>query len=434
MRPILKLNLLVCVLFALAFALTLFGLIRQGEKDIEREIGASIHFAEQMIETAQYDPSRLQPLLNGSTRHIRFYLNNLPENVDADEEVPEWFSDLLQPTGAFASRPWRYPLNNGEVLYVMAMPDDEIDEIWESALMLASLFLGGTLLCNLMIFWSVRQSLKPIGQVLEALEKGMEQGLEQGQSGRFRANLQHYSLPEAEQLAGHFNRMADALEQEQHGNRQLTRQLMELQESERTRLAHTLHDDLGQYLTGIRAQAYMIRQAASQQQIVEHTAERIVGHCDEMQKSFRHLIRDLHPVILHQLGLRDALCNLAEQWQESSRIPLQMELLDELPELETERAGHLYRLVQEALHNITRHSQARSAQLSLIAAGGELQLKVVDDGCGLMPQSIPGIGMRSMHERARYLGGVLQLESVSGGGTKISLNMPLNQNKKKQEQ
>ncbi|MBE9397917.1 sensor histidine kinase [Pontibacterium sp. N1Y112] len=417
MKGLLRLNLLVSVVFVLAFVLTLFGLIRQGEKDIEREIGASIHFAEQMIEAAQYDPSRLQPLLNGNTRHIHFYLNHLPAAYDRDNDVPAWFSDLLQPKGAFVARPWRYPLMNGELLYVVATPDDEIDEVWESALMLAGLFLGGALLSNLMIFWGVRQGLKPISKILETLE--------QEKSGPFCTRLQHYSMPEADQLADHFNRMAEALEQEQYGNRQLTKQLMELQESERTRLAHTLHDDLGQYVTGIRAQAYMICQAADQQLVVEKTAERIVGHCDEMQKSFRHLIRDLHPVILHQLGLKDALCNLAEQWQESSGIPVKLEMANAFPELEPERAGHLYRLVQEALHNVTRHAQATVAELSLVMHGSRLQLRVIDNGCGLMPQSKPGIGMRSMHERARYLGGVLQLESVSGGGTKISLSMPV---------
>ena len=419
MKGLLRLNLLVSLVFVIAFMLTLFGLIRQGEKDIEREIGASIHFAEQMIEAVQYDPSRLQPLLNGSTRHVRFYLDEINTEEEADEEVPRWFSNLLQPEGAFLERPWRYPLSNGQQLYVVAMPDDEIDEVWESALMLAVLFLGGALLSNLMIFWGVRQGLKPIGQLLSTLEQGPVKG------GRFQPKLQQYSSPETQQLAKHFHRMAEALEQEQNGNRQLTRQLMELQESERTRLAHTLHDDLGQYLTGIRAQAYMIKQAASQQQIVEQTAERIVGHCDEMQQSFRHLIRDLHPVILHQLGLRDALCNLAEQWRDTSQIELDVELDEQLPTLETERAGHLYRLIQEALHNVTRHARATKANLRLSKSSGELRLEVRDNGCGLLPESVPGVGMRSMHERARYLGGVLQLESVSGSGTTIQLNMPL---------
>lgn len=419
MKGLLRLNLLVSLVFVVAFMLTLFGLIRQGEKDIEREIGASIHFAEQMIEAVQYDPSRLQPLLNGNTRHVRFYLDEIHEDDPAEEEVPRWFSDLLEPEGAFLERPWRYPLSNGQQLYVVAMPDDEIDEVWESALMLAVLFVGGALLSNLMIFWGVRQGLKPIEQLLTTLEQGPVKG------DRFQPRLQHYSSPEAEQLAKHFQRMADALEQEQHGNRQLTRQLMELQESERTRLAHTLHDDLGQYLTGIRAQAYMIKQAASRQDMVEQTAERIVGHCDEMQQSFRHLIRDLHPVILHQLGLRDALCNLAEQWRDTSQLALDVELDEQLPALDTERAGHLYRLIQEALHNVTRHARATKANLRLCKVAEELRLEVRDNGCGLLPESVPGVGMRSMHERARYLGGVLQLESVSGRGTTIQLNMPL---------
>lgn len=400
----------------LACLLSLFGLIRQGEKDITREIGGSIHFAEQMIEAAEYDPSRLQPLLNGTTRHIRFYLNRLPP-LEIDNEVPDWFGDLLQPKGAMVDAPWRYPLADGQQLYVVAVPADEIDEVWESALVLLTLFIGGALLSNLAIFWGVRQGLKPIDQLLETLE--------QHPGGPFRTRLQQYPLPEANKLAGHFNRMSEALEQEQHGNRQLTRQLMELQESERTRLAHTLHDDLGQYLTGIRAQAYMIGQAAERTDVVKQTAERIVIHCDEMQMSFRHLIRDLHPMVLNQLGLSDALRSLSEQWQLSSGVQLNLSLSQQLSGLQPERSGHLYRLIQEALNNVARHANATEVELALINRSGVLQLEVRDNGGGLMPEAVPGIGMRSMHERARYLGGTLQLESVAGGGTSIRLEMPL---------
>jgi len=411
-----RLNLLVTAVFLLALLLSLFGLIRQGEKDIAREIGASIHFAEQMIEAVERDPARLQPLLNGDTRHIRFYLDKLPV-VESEHEVPAWFSELLQPDGALSGKPWRYPLVNGQMLYVQAEPADEIDEVWESALALLLLFLGGALLSNLAIIWGVRQGLKPIDQLLERLE--------QQPAGKFRTRLQQYSLPEANRLARHFNKMADALEQERHGNQQLTRQLMELQESERIRVAHTLHDDLGQYLTGIRAQAFVISQAKTQVDVVGESAERIISHCDEMQQSFRHLIRDLHPVILEQLGLADALRNLVDQWQESSGVHCRLKLPDQLPALSSDATSHLYRLIQEALHNVTRHSGATEVALTLVCNGSELKLQLTDNGSGLKPQSRPGIGMRSMHERARYLGSLLQLESVAGGGTTISLDIPL---------
>lgn len=411
-----RLNLLVTAIFLLALLLSLFGLIRQGKKDIAREVGAGLHFAGQLVELAARDRNRLQLILESETRHVRFYLNQIPA-VSPELDVPGWFQDLLQPESLQTDQPRSYALPAGDTLYVVAAPADEIDEVWESALALSLLFLAGALLSCLAITWGVRQRLKPIDHLLERLEQTSSSG--------FQTRLQHYPLPEADRLAGHFNRMADALEQERHGNEQLTRQLMQLQESERGRLAHTLHDDLGQYLTGIRAQAFVISQASDQVDVVEQHADRIIRHCDDMQQSFRHLIRDLHPVILEQLGLADALRNLAEQWRESSGLNCHLQLPSPFPGLGGDAASHLYRLVQEALHNVNRHADASEVALVISHQDDRLSLQLTDNGTGLAPQSRPGVGMRSMQERARCLGSALQLESVAGGGTTIRLDIPL---------
>ncbi|WP_027856606.1 sensor histidine kinase [Marinobacterium jannaschii] len=420
MKAPLRLHLLVSLLFLVSMVLTLYGLISQGRKDIAREIGASIHVAEQMIEAADYAPERLGPLLNGTTRHIRFYLNSAPQSDPetlADSDIPAWFYQLIWQQSHIFSRPWRYPLDNGQTLYVVAAPADEIDEVWESAWLLAMLFVGAALLSNIAVWIAVRQGQQPIQQMLKELECKP--------SHPFSTGLERYPQPEARRLAGHFNRMAEALQREQSDKRQLSRQLMALQEKERTRLAHLLHDDFGQYLTGIRAQAFMIDKVSGQPELVATTAKQIIQHCDAMQGGFRHLIRDLHPVILSKLGLTEALQSLADQWQEASGISLRLTISDGLPELNTEHSSHIYRLVQEALHNIRRHADATVAEVMLCRSAEQLTLRVSDDGNGLSPDAEPGIGMHSMHERARYLGGALKLDSVAGGGTRISLNISL---------
>lgn len=413
-----RLNLLVSAVFLMALILSLFGLIRQGKKDITREVGAGLHFAGQMVALASDQQAHLRTLLASDTRHIRFYLTPLPDvAAEPDEGPPRWFSDLLLPTQLLAEGPQAYSLDGGDTLYVVAAPEDEIDEVWESALALSLLFFSAMLLSCLAITWGVRQGLKPVTQLLEWLE--------QSSTGGFRTRLQQYPLPHANQLACHFGQMADALEQERQGNAQLTRQLMMLQESERGRLAHTLHDDLGQYLTGIRAQAFVITQVSERPEQVTETAQRIIQHCDEMQQSFRHLIRDLHPVILEQLGLGDALRNLAEQWQQTCSVQCHLQLPAPFPELNGDSASHLYRLVQEALNNVSRHARASEVSLVLAQQPGSLLLQLKDNGSGLNADSRPGVGMRSMHERARCLGSALQLDSVAGGGTTIRLEIPL---------
>lgn len=162
-----RLNLLVSAVFLLALILSLFGLIRQGKKDIAREVGAGLHFAGQMVELSSAQPDSLRTLLASDTRHIRFYLNQLPEvTADADEGPPGWFTDLLLPAQLLAEGSQAYPLAGGDTLYVQAAPEDEIDEVWESALALSLLFLSGALLSCIAITWGVRQGLKPITQLL----------------------------------------------------------------------------------------------------------------------------------------------------------------------------------------------------------------------------------------------------------------------------
>lgn len=418
MSAVFRLNLLVSAVFVLAMLLSLYGLVQQGEKDIDREVGSSIRFADRLMSQAQDNEGLRDILMRGEVRHVRFYRS--PEAAPPlEDEVPGWFVRLLYSEDTADAYRRVYPQADGGFIYLHAAPEDEIVEVWESALALMSLFLAGALFVNLAIVWGVNQRLKPIAQLLRSLEHKLA-GHEPHR------DLPQYPLDEANRLARHFDQVMRSLEKEQHSNNQLTRQLMELQEQERKRVAHALHDDLGQYLTGIRAQAFVIAQKSDCPELAAETANKIISHCDEMQTSFRDLIRDLHPVILEQLGLRDALANLANQWQSSSGIPCRLQLAGGLPELGRERTRHLYRLIQEALHNVARHARASEVLLSLQQADDNtLCLRVIDDGCGLKAGSEPGIGMRSMHERARYLGSRLCLASADNGGTCLSLQISL---------
>lgn len=297
----------------------------------------------------------------------------------------------------------RQPLPDRQVLILTADPGDELDEVWESALNVFALFIGGALMSTGAITWGVTQGMRPFGQVLSALD--------QIQQGHFTARLKAYAVPEANRLARHFNRMAEALELEQADNRRLTRELMALQEKEWAYLARELHDDLGQYLTGIRARAYLISQTVDNPAMVAKTAALIVTDCEAMQQGFRRLIRNLDPVILQPLGLEESLRSLIEQWQQTSRIDCRL-AIEGLPLLVDETATHLYRLLQEALNNVARHADAARVQIIIRPDGARLQILVEDDGCGLGPGVRPGVGLRSMHERARYMDAQLTMSSA----------------------
>jgi len=97
-----------------------------------------------------------------------------------------------------------------------------------------------------------------------------------------------------------------------------------LQERERTYLAQTLHDDLGQYLAGIRAQVCLLRMVADQPTVVEHTAQALELNCERLQQGFRALVQDLYPVVLQHLPLAEAFGLLVSQWQDSQGIDCQL--------------------------------------------------------------------------------------------------------------
>ena len=235
--------------------------------------------------------------------------------------------------------------------------------------------------------------------------------------------MREAGLPEARQLAEHFNRMVANLAQARGDNTRLTQALLAVQEQERTRLAQTLHDDLGQYLAGIRAQGCLLRMAADQPAVVKQTAQALELNCERLQQGFRALVHDLYPVALQHLPLAEAFGVLVSQWQASQGIDCRLRVGEHLPALPEPSRTHLYRLLQEALTNVARHAGASQVRVRLQRSAKGLRLLVRDNGCGAQQPLRPGVGLHSMAERARSLGGDLRILSRPGGGWALALNI-----------
>jgi two-component system sensor histidine kinase UhpB len=220
--------------------------------------------------------------------------------------------------------------------------------------------------------------------------------------------------------------MASALESEQKTVSRLLNELLQLQDREREHIARVLHDDLGQYLTGIRAQARSLLYAPDLSERQKQQARGLAEHCETVQKHFRHLLQDLHPLVMEQLGLASAIRHLADQWQQLSGLECRLAMDDRLPEFTGEQQTHLYRFLQEALNNVSRHANASCATLAVAQNERELNVEVRDDGVGhecFLDNA--GLGVRSMRERARCLGGEVQFMSRVGDGTLVRLAIPL---------
>ncbi|MGH1430826.1 MAG: histidine kinase [Neptuniibacter sp.] len=431
MNAVLRLNLIVSLMFFIALAITISMMLEQASKDINREVLTSVSFNHRLLTAASNDEAFIQDLLHNHTRHVTIDLiepnelmnkgpgsdsDNKTDLGEEESEVPEWFLDLIPGIEELEEKQYFRYLENGKVLRLQADSADEVEEVWESVQHIFILFILSALLSNIAIYAGIRHGIKPIAHFLAALGAI--------QKGHFTARLKQYSIREINELSKHFNMMAQALEASEEDNKKLTHELMKIQETERAHLARELHDDLGQYLTGIQAQAYLVSQSADKPEIVEAVSKQISENCVAMQTSFRQLIRDLHPVILEQLGLAEAVHAMVDSWSQQNGIDVQLNISSDIPKLDDEGNTHIYRIVQEALHNISRHSGADLVSINIDGVEGRLEMSISDNGKGIAEDAPSGMGLRSMKERARCLRGQLQLEEPEGGGCRISLELP----------
>lgn len=403
--------LLVGLFFAGVTLLCMAVLLRQAAHDVQRELDAAQGVVDALASGLGADPAAVLPRLERSLRHIR--VDWVPPGGAAPEPLPRsWLDRQLYPHLAPARL---VELTDGRTLRLAVDPRDEIDEVWDSLLQLLALFGLSLLACLAAMRWSVGRALRVMEELLAGLRK-----ISQGQLD---TRLVARRLPEARRLAGQFNAMAAALQHAEAENARLTRTLLELQERERTHLAQVLHDDLGQYVAGIRAQACLLGVQAERPEAVRDTARQLERHSQDLQNGFRALVHDLYPVMLEHLPLDAALRQLVEQWQASQGIDCRLELPDTLPPMTLARRVHLYRVLQEALTNVARHAGASRVRLWLRCRGDRLRLLLCDDGHG-RPPSHAGVGLRSMRERARCLGGRLRLRHRPGAGWMLLLDVP----------
>ena len=198
--------------------------------------------------------------------------------------------------------------------------------------------------------------------------------------------------------------------------------MLEDQESTARRFSHELHDELGQSLTAVKANLAALRSDGAPEPARLDDCLRLV---DESIGNVRQMSQLLRPTILDDFGLEAALRWLAEGFTHRTGIQTEFKaaISGRLPD-ETET--HLFRLAQEALTNVARHSGARNAIVTLDSQGGEVRLSIRDDGRGLPAGGAAprGMGMIGMRARARSVGGDLSVRSKEGQGVEIEVRVP----------
>ena len=235
-------------------------------------------------------------------------------------------------------------------------------------------------------------------------------------------------ITEARQAERALQQSEQMLRQSQQDLRTLTAGLLDAQEEERRRIARDLHDDIGQRLAALAIQVMALQQEPG------ISPDELSSKLEELQKLLKALsedlhrtARDLHPFTLAHLGLEAALQSYCEEFSRLRRIEVRFEARALTGTIPPEAALCVYRVVQEALGNIAKHSGTKRAVVSISASDDALDAAIRDDGCGFDVNQArgKGLGLINMEERVRHAGGSITIQPRRGDGTRIEIRIPL---------
>jgi signal transduction histidine kinase len=214
--------------------------------------------------------------------------------------------------------------------------------------------------------------------------------------------------------------------------RHLSARLMQLQDDERRRIARELHDSVGQMLAALTMNLSAVRTDIERLAKTASALTDSEGLVQQMSTEVRTISHLLHPPLLDEAGLSSALRWYVEGFAQRSGIRVDLDLPDDFGRLPSEAETAIFRVVQECLTNIHRHSESPIAKIRLRERDLLVLVEVEDEGKGIPVDKMeemastgtPGVGIRGMRERLRQLGGTLEIKS-SGSGTRVVVRLPV---------
>ncbi len=423
---------------------TLYGARDRIHSEIESGVNLGSRLMEYALDdvAASADPAEALRQLREDLAHVRHvkvaYVADPaqdkvePPNSDKKHAAPRWFQHWFEPARIVET----YKVNFGNEphgeLIMWTQPADEVNEVWLGLTFVTGLLGVLSFAIVALILLTARQTLAPLHTLVEGLDR-----LEQGQ---FDA-LAEIRVAELRRIGETFNRLAHSLARTEADNHFLIDRLMSVQEAERKELARELHDEFGASLFGIRAAASCIiaavgnrdaADAATREVADKEIADRaalISTLADGIQKQNYRILDRIRPVILHQMGLFDALRQLVDSWGAHHRdCSYALDLPSENLSFDEEVSLTAYRIIQECLTNVARHSKAQAMHVGLRYSADAkvpgLHIRIEDNGIGLPTGFRFGFGFLGMSERLRKLGGQLHISNAPKTGTVIEAFIP----------
>ncbi|WP_085522536.1 HAMP domain-containing sensor histidine kinase [Tuberibacillus sp. Marseille-P3662] len=274
------------------------------------------------------------------------------------------------------------------------------------------------------------------GNLLKKRLERLAESILKYERGDFTYRVPELGEDEIGMVAEHLNQMAVQIEKQVASLQKLSSEKAEWNEQmkkaavteERQRLARELHDAVSQQLFAISMMSSAILETADEQ--MDGQAAQQLGMIENMagnaQNEMRALLLHLRPATLEGKGLKEGIEDLLTEFQAKQSLNMDWRIND-IPRLTKGVEDHLFRIVQEGLSNVFRHSQAQKVSLRLHVLNRQLHLKIIDDGVGFYmdEQKRASYGLRSVQERAHEIGAVAEIVSFPDKGTQIEVKIPL---------
>lgn len=309
----------------------------------------------------------------------------------------------------------------GTFVTATAVRDSDVPSRADLVLLFATIGVLLSVLVNYLVLRAAFQPLDSLEEVANAVREGDLSA---------RARPVPFSDPQLARLAETFNGTLDELERDQAHLRELASQVIRAQEDERKRIARELHDDTAQVLFAQLLSVSAMKSSPSSD--VRATAETLENMTVEAIEGVRRLALELRPPALDDLGLREALGELAQRFSENLCIPVTFHVHGQRDRLPSEVELVLYRVAQEAMTNIAKHARASRAEIVLVRNVDSVEITIDDDGRGFNP-AIPtrrdesglGLGLFGMEERVALVGGKLSIHQLHPSGVRIKGWIPI---------
>lgn len=199
---------------------------------------------------------------------------------------------------------------------------------------------------------------------------------------------------------------------------ELSLRLVSVQNEERRRIAHELHDNLGQSLAAVKLQL-----ASMKGEIADARSQEITQVIDQAIAQTRTLAHSLRPPLLDDLGLAPSIRRLAQMLEEGTNLTVMTDLQDDF-RLDSDMESLLFYIIREALTNVERHAHAHRVELTLHRSENSVIVSIKDDGIGITAREPQGLGLRGIEERVELVGGSLNISSAPGQGTQLTVEVP----------